>query len=309
MDAKQKKYLEEYELYHTDYHGMQCNYPATPGWPPYERDNENGIVFMVVYMIVFKLRFGEIPSDLVQKFYKVVENLGEGLPMGLYNRGHLEHEKYTPEEMERYHMTISLDNLLFIAIGGAILGNPILANEIIRYGFKNFFRYDNMHPDKPRWSRILRPDIIGIIALMGSGFWIKLLGYLLSPYAIISRMLSVRNVTVKRPIWYTRWIAHIKYFFTRKKPLDDRGRDLRYPWHTNGGESGKQISWATFYALQCRNVFGFSWLFNFAMKRFSKQYDDGLYGMLFAYYAKWDVNNPTCKPILHVLSDSEPRTL
>lgn len=126
--------------------------------PHATRDNENGVLFYLEYILLMEAHGLDI-SDDVAEFRIIVENIrthaADGSRIkGLYDRG--QDESLNPDK--EAIRTISHDNLTAIAAFDARYGEGYEAGFIADHGFKNLLRYDNAYPEQPRWKTIQWPS-------------------------------------------------------------------------------------------------------------------------------------------------------
>lgn len=144
-----------------NYINLSCGMQQTPlpeGSTWEHRRGENNILFLGLYYLL-KRELGELDDLDLITFDSVVEVLqayntkGEIMP-GLYDRGAYEsklgHEWYhIPEERRK----ISHDNITAIARLSDTMGKKY-ALDIAKHAIKYHFRFDNIHPDDPKWKYI-----------------------------------------------------------------------------------------------------------------------------------------------------------
>lgn len=119
------------DRYYNSVHGLELEPDINKG----NRQNENGILFLVEYLLMTN---PITPSD-EDKFKQVVKNIQ--LEPGLYDRGQLDSVMAVITGIEK--RTISHDNISAIAAGSYYLGTHH-ATDIAMYGLKHFFIYNNL---------------------------------------------------------------------------------------------------------------------------------------------------------------------
>jgi hypothetical protein len=141
--------MQKDEKYISEYHGMELEPIAEPD----KRKNENGILHYVKYLIL-KRKHGKLTNTDICRFQTIVHNLSttgkDGKKIrGLYDRGKDE-SIYIPRKKLRL---ISHDNIKAISAFSRLLENHGLVyhKHIAEHGLKWQMRFDNAHPDKPRW--------------------------------------------------------------------------------------------------------------------------------------------------------------
>jgi hypothetical protein len=148
-----------------DSHGLSLNEGPHP-----HRDNENGVLFYLEY-ILLKEAQGQDISDDVAEFKHIVENIrtydGDSTRLlGLYDRG--AGESLNPDKDSI--RVISHDNLTAIAAFDARYGDGSEADKIAKWGLLHGSLYDNAYPHKPRLKTIQWPTDLMFWA-MSSGKW------------------------------------------------------------------------------------------------------------------------------------------
>jgi len=217
-------------------HGMELE----PDQNPNQRDQENGILTLVVYYYL-KDSLGKLTEEDVNTFKIIVDRLrtydNEGARYeGLFDRGAGESLKYSQEEKEQGKLrTISHDNLTAIA-SFSYFCNLDIHKHIVDHGKKHFWRFDNVFPEKPRWSRIMLPrDII---------YWSFLNKSLISKFFLwwfyVEILFSCLKKTHRRPTLFQR----IRALFPGYKLSGYRA--------VGSDTSGKHLTFVRLYPLMCR---------------------------------------------------------
>lgn len=134
------------------YHGMDIHLKEKSG----NRDNENGILFLVEYYILKVLLncFNETDAKTFETIVYSLQTKSQkdlSIP-GLYDRGANESQTIPRDQLR----TISHDNLTAISVMSRYLRLPF-AKEIAQHGLRNLMRYDNVCPHQPRWRRLQHP--------------------------------------------------------------------------------------------------------------------------------------------------------
>lgn len=156
------------------YHGLELY----PGFEQNTRDNENGILFLCEYYFL-KYELNQISATDIQIFKTIANNLRTYKPdrfnryEGLFDRG-ADESLMIPKDRLR---TISHDNISAIASFSAMFQLDF-HKKIYQHGIKNFWRFDNVYPDKPRWKRIMHPRDIIYWSRLGGSFIGKSLAWL-----------------------------------------------------------------------------------------------------------------------------------
>lgn len=169
--------------YMQDYYNPFHGFELTPGVnQDGQRGNENGILFMGVYLTLRYIRH-EITLDEVDAFYATVRNLE--VEPGLYDRGAGESETI-PVEKRR---SVSHDNISAISSVNTLLGTIYpkeqdFAKDIAVYGLKNGFVYNNI---KPRFRWPMNPSNWSIWLAQG-GY--KLLAIPFLPFMAINILIT-----------------------------------------------------------------------------------------------------------------------
>lgn len=153
----------------SSYHGMELDPIARPDW----RGNENGILFLVYYFYLKDI-LGTLTDEDIKTYQQIVINLrtydeNSNQIRGLFDRGAKESLNPDKESIR----TISHDNLSAISLFSKMLEHSGLAyhKEIADYGREHFWRFDNVYPDKPRWSRIQHPRDIVFWSYIDGKIW------------------------------------------------------------------------------------------------------------------------------------------
>jgi hypothetical protein len=184
-------------------------------------DNENGVVFSAAEF--FSSIYTNRPS-IQSRDYLVglLDNLKvSGMP-GIYNR-------YDNEIAPTND--ISHDNMTAIAVISHELGLQHHV-DIYKYGKRYLFRYDNLNPTNPRWSRIFDPRDWALHSLLNKGY----LGYVLMPYFYTTQLFTCAKKFDVRPQWWKRWFlkapGYNKYLAVSGKQMAFiRLMSLRKTWH------------------------------------------------------------------------------
>ena len=144
-------------------HGLSLHEGPHPS-----RDNENGVLFYLEYILLKEAQGQDITED-VAEFKRIIENIrtyaadGSRIP-GLYDRG----AKESLREDKTTIRHISHDNLTAIAAFDARYGDGEEATKIALIGLKYQLRYDNTYPESPSWKRIQWPSDWAFWALSSS---------------------------------------------------------------------------------------------------------------------------------------------
>lgn len=207
-------------------HGMSLR----PG-PHAGRDNENGVLFYLHYILIKEALGLPIQED-VEMFKSIIERIrtyddsdGTRIP-GLYDRG--QDESLTPHKDQL--RTISHDNLTAIAAFSYRYGDPAEVNKIAKYGMLHWNRYDNAYPHKPRIITTMWPTDLG--------FW---------------------TMCSKNPIYIPWAVAMFPLFWFRC-----------FLTNTNkpGETSGKLLNFVRFAAMRDKNPWGWmGWKIHSSMMR------------------------------------------
>ncbi|HLD91654.1 MAG TPA: hypothetical protein VI911_11705 [Patescibacteria group bacterium] len=244
-------------------HGMEL-------WPdkiPNHRENENGIHFLVIYYILKDI-IGTLNQDDLTTFRRIVYNLqtfdtqGQKVK-GLYDRG--AYESLNPDKTNI--RTISHDNINSIACFSKILNTPY-HKEIYDHGKDNWWRFDNVYPEKPRWSRLMHPrDII---------FWSYLANKFLSKFFIwepmIECLLTCYFKYDSRPQLHER----IWYFITSKE----------YTKITGIATSGKLLAFVRLYTV--KNTWFGKLTWKLCTKFINRDFEEGWFGVISFYFKNPD---------------------
>lgn len=225
----------------SDFHGMELD----PVAEKEKRHNENGILFLAEYYYL-KHAMGELTHGDIAQFQIIVENItsydkdGNKIP-GLYDRGAGE-SLWEDKDSIR---TISHDNLSAIAGFSYLLRKEGLAyhKKIAAHGRKNFWRFDNVYPEKPRWGRIMHPRDIVYWSYLDGKFWAKFMIW----YPILEMAFSCWKGKEGRPRLHEKVIT---FFKTRKWPKTDR-----YVVPT----SGKLMTFARLYPMKDKFIGKLGW--------------------------------------------------
>jgi hypothetical protein len=122
--------MKNLEKYYNPVHGLELEPDVNTG----NRQNENGILFLVEYLLMTN---PISPSD-EDKFKQVVKNIE--VEPGLYDRGQLDNDIAAISGVEK--RTISHDNISAISAGSYYLGTHH-ASDIAIYGLRHCFSYNN----------------------------------------------------------------------------------------------------------------------------------------------------------------------
>jgi hypothetical protein len=123
--------MKNIEKYYNPVHGLELLPDINTG----NRQNENGILFLVEYLLMTN----PITPEDEDKFKEVVKNIE--IEPGLYDRGSLDTQIAAASGIHK--RTISHDNISAIAAGSYYLGTHH-ASDIAIYGLKNCFSYNNL---------------------------------------------------------------------------------------------------------------------------------------------------------------------
>jgi hypothetical protein len=123
--------MKNIEKYYNPVHGLELLPDINTG----NRQNENGILFLVEYLLMTN----PITPEDEDKFKEVVKNIQ--IEPGLYDRGSLDTQIAAASGIDK--RTISHDNISAIAAGSYYLGTHH-ASDIAIYGLKNCFSYNNL---------------------------------------------------------------------------------------------------------------------------------------------------------------------
>jgi len=254
--------LDEENRYLSLYHGMEL-------WPdinlPYSRENENGILFYVYYLILKNEMYG-IDSKDKDIFNKIISNIrtydkDSKQIYGLYDRGDSESLNPSKDKIR----TISHDNISAIACSKFAHSTPENC-FIYKHGVKNLWRFDNVYPEKPRWSRIMLPrDVILWSYLAG-----KIPQFLLI-FPVFSCIISCVRSKKYRPALHKRLIT---FFKTGTLP-PITSEDI--------STSGKLLSLMRLYSI--KNTFIGKLGFKICTYFINKHFDEG-WKFVFNYYFK-----------------------
>jgi hypothetical protein len=252
------------EKYISEFHGMELDPIAEPD----KRFCENGVLFLVVWMILKKIAGKLTKSDIVQ-FQIIVENITTYRSptekvKGLYDRG--AKESLNPDKTQIN--AISHDNLTTISCMSKILEDEGLTYhvDIKNHGKANFWRFDNVYPDRPRWARVMLPRDVIMWSYNGGSFWAR--------FAILDTILesiiSCSDTYDYTPQLYQR----IWTFITTGK----------YPDYTKQpSTSGKQLAFIRLYCL--RNTFLGKIGYKICTRLISKKWEES-WKFVFNYYYK-----------------------
>lgn len=123
--------MSNLDRYYNPVHGLELSPDINNG----NRQNENGILFLVEYLLMTN----PITPEDEDKFKQVVKNIE--IEPGLYDRGGLDSVTAALTGVEK--RTISHDNISAIAAGSYYLGTHH-ASDIAIYGLKHCFSYNNL---------------------------------------------------------------------------------------------------------------------------------------------------------------------
>lgn len=113
-------------------HGLELEPNVNHG---HRATTENGILYHAELLFLLDIRrtLGLVDAKI---FSATVSSLGEGLPLGLFNRGKGEH-------LQPPTRTISHDNMTGIIVGCELIGDSVTIESIVDYGFSHFGIYNN----------------------------------------------------------------------------------------------------------------------------------------------------------------------
>lgn len=252
------------EKFISNYHGMELDPIAEPD----KRFCENGILFLSTWMIFKKIAGKLTKSDVIQ-FQTIVENITtykspKEKVKGLYDRG--SKESLNPDKTQIN--AISHDNLTAISCMSKILEDEGLSYhiDIKDHGRDNFWRFDNVYPENPRWARIMLPRDIIMWSYNGGSFWAKLMIW----ETVFECIISCSDTYDYKPQLFQR----IWTFITTGK----------YPDYTRQpSTSGKQLAFIRLYCL--RNTFIGKIGYKICTWFIDRKWDEG-WKFVFNYYYK-----------------------
>lgn len=219
------------------------------------RGNENGILFLVEYFMLKYLN--NTLTDIDIRLFKTIvtslectDKAGNHIP-GLYNRGAGEsiegHEFYEAPSIRR---TISHDNITAIASFSSFF-DLNQAKDIAKYALKNFFIFDNCHPDSPKftWFNKSRDQRSWAFKphprdwffwLWCAGGMYRLISWIFFPIFLISNIMeccSNYNVTSGKLLVFTRlglnykksWLLRFNYWICKKILIKAYGENWLKP--------------------------------------------------------------------------------
>jgi len=126
--------------YYNPVHGLELEPNKNTG----DRNNENGILFLVEFMFLSEFRTDD---DVADKFNDVVKRLE--VEKGLYDRGALDGMITSINGVDLPKRTISHDNISAISAGSRLINDLTNGQEcffhhdIAEYGLKHFFVFNN----------------------------------------------------------------------------------------------------------------------------------------------------------------------
>lgn len=190
------------EKYYNPLHGLELNPRPKMNFTEDDgRDNENGILFLVEYFFLNRIRIdnGNPSGDCYYTYTEldwsidiVIRNISvPGYP-GLYHRsyGKLKYHEVTGEIVD-----ISHDNITAIACY-----SKEEREKIIAHGKKYQWRFDNAQPENPRWTRILHPRDIIFLSYLTRKWW----AYMFLPFLTVMASWSCATRYAIRPTFYQK---------------------------------------------------------------------------------------------------------
>lgn len=215
-----------------------------------ELDNENGILFLAEYYFL-KHMLGKLTQADIDTFRTICESLrtygsDDRRYEGLFDRSAGDSLDMDPEGINE----VSHDNLTAILAFSNMFGLGF-DKEIYRHGVKNFWRFDNRYPEKPRWARFMHPRDIILWSRIGGSF--------------LGRTLS----------WFFMWFPYLDALYTcgKKGSPDELAT------------SGKLLTFVRLYAMSNR-----SWVakqvWKICQRRVKKAFDGKGMEFAFEYYFK-----------------------
>lgn len=167
---------QEYSRYINYFHGMELLPDINQ---PDQRGNENGILFLSVYLLLKYAKFGKLEDYEIKDFIDITQRLQ--VEPGLFDRG--AKESLTIPYTQR--RSISHDNITAITLLTSFLSTSArVSKQIATYGLKHFFVYNNV---KPRLVPPVNPGNWSLYLYLG-GY--KFLSLFFLPIAFINLMIS-----------------------------------------------------------------------------------------------------------------------
>jgi len=225
--------IENLSYYFNPLHGLELNARPQRNFEETDfRDNENGILFWCEFC--FLLSISRLDSTGIYALsYPLFQKLTvPGSSGGIYNRGY---GKLAYHEVTGELVDISHDNITAIACLSYSLPNDSEFNLIMKRAKKHHWRFDNLYPENPRWTRILHPRDIIYLSYLHKNWW----AYGFLPLLTLMAVFSCATKWVVRPTWYQKiW----NYFF--KTGLSAPYRDI--------ATSGKCLWFVRLYTVRDR---------------------------------------------------------
>ena len=221
------------QYYFNPLHGLELNARPQRNFEETDfRDNENGILFWCEYFFLRKIINGG-DENLEMLTYPLFRKLTvPGSSGGIYNRGF---GKLAYHEVTGELVDISHDNITAIACLSYLAPNDTEFNAIMIRAKKYQYRFDNLNPEKPRWTRMLHPRDIIFLSYLQKNWW----AYGFLPLLTLMAVFSCATKWVVRPTWYQKiW----NYFF--KTGLSNPYRDI--------ATSGKCLWFVRLYTVRDR---------------------------------------------------------
>jgi hypothetical protein len=242
--------------------------------------NENGIVYF---------KYGEI-IGFFHEFDTVNYNI---LPFDFKNPNTTTYSRFAPKFYPvKFHKNdMSLDNLIALATHNA----P--PKEIADVLLRNFFRYDDIYPYKPRWSRFLghRGDFLYFIFKRAK---YHKLAALYLPWFILARGLSVLKTEVKRPTIY----EYLGAVWNKALGKDYSPESLKYKLFKGGYRYiGHNTSGPALTCIMLDNLDGLKWFKKWHDKRLEKF--GGRLGLVEKILVKH--GREDCKPMLDWIREQQ----
>jgi hypothetical protein len=165
-------------------HGMSLN----PGPWPY-RDNENGVLFYLEYIMIKEAAGLPIEEDIAA-FKQILENIrtydgANTRIMGLFDRG--------PEESLNPNRdairAISHDNMTAISAFDHRYGDGEEAKHIAKWGTPRLL-YDNAYPHDQRIKTIQWPTDVFFWSMCSNSSWLKAINMVWGPFFLLRCLLS-----------------------------------------------------------------------------------------------------------------------
>lgn len=202
-------------------HGMELHADINDGI----RKNENGILFLCEYYFL-KYELNQLTQADVETFRQIVENLrtyrsdGINRYLGLYDRGSGESLIISKDKLR----TISHDNISAIVAFSDLFGLPY-AKAVFEHGKANFWRFDNVYPEAPRWSRIMHPRDIIFWSRLGGRPIGKAIAWLFMWFFYLALMVSILNKKGSDGTIHTSGplLVFVRLFPLRRKSIIARG--------------------------------------------------------------------------------------